>query len=89
MRIAFVVLLGVLAFPSALLARDYPVCLRIYQGFADYYDECAYTSIPQCQASASGRAAECLVNPFYAGPAARSHRPRAHRSRAHRRNRHH
>jgi hypothetical protein len=45
----------------------YPVCLQIYQGFADYYFECAYTSIPQCEASASGRYAQCVVNPYYAG----------------------
>ena len=44
----------------------YPVCLQIYQGgIADFYFECAYTSIPQCQASASGRAAQCVVNPYY------------------------
>ena len=44
----------------------YPVCLQIYQGgMADYYFECAYTSMPQCQASASGRAAQCVVNPYY------------------------
>jgi len=44
---------------------SYPVCLQIYQGAMDYYYECAYTSLPQCQASASGRAAQCIVNPFY------------------------
>jgi hypothetical protein len=45
---------------------NYPVCLQIYQGgIADYYFECAYTSMPQCQASASGRAAQCVVNPYY------------------------
>jgi hypothetical protein len=44
---------------------SYPVCLQIYQGAMDYYYECAYTSLPQCQASASGRAAQCVVNPFY------------------------
>lgn len=44
----------------------YPVCLQVYQGgMADYYFECAYTSMPQCQASASGRAAQCVVNPYY------------------------
>ena len=44
----------------------YPVCLQVYQGgMADYYFECAYTSLPQCQASASGRAAQCVVNPYY------------------------
>jgi Protein of unknown function (DUF3551) len=48
----------------------YPVCLQIYQGLADYYFECAYTSLPQCQMSASGRSAQCIVNPYYAGPKA-------------------
>ena len=50
---------------------NYPVCLQIYQGgMTDYYFECAYTSMPQCQASASGRAAQCVVNPYYGGKAA-------------------
>jgi len=41
---------------------DYPVCLRVY-GPATY-NECSYTSIAQCKASASGRAAECYPNAF-------------------------
>ena len=52
----------------------YPVCLQIYQGFTDYYFECAYTSLPQCQMSASGRSAQCIVNPYYAGGKARRDR---------------
>src|ERR1700738_3968364 len=47
-------------------APAYPVCLQIYQGWNDYYFECAYTSLPQCNASASGRAAQCSVNQCYA-----------------------
>ena len=58
----------------------YPVCLQIYQGFTDFYFECAYTSLPQCQMSASGRAAQCIVNPYYTGtkkpPGRRDRRPR-------------
>lgn len=46
----------------------YPICLQIYQNFGDYYFECGYTSMPQCQMSASGRAAQCVVNPYYGGP---------------------
>ena len=47
----------------------YPVCMHIYTpggrgGGGDYYD-CSFTSIPQCRASASGRAASCDVNPFF------------------------
>jgi hypothetical protein len=45
----------------------YPVCLQVYQGFTDYYFECGYTSLAQCNMSASGRAAQCIVNPYYAG----------------------
>jgi hypothetical protein len=55
---------------------NYPVCLQVYQGWNDYYFECGYTSIPQCQMSASGRAAQCIVNPYYAGPKRRERRPR-------------
>jgi hypothetical protein len=41
----------------------YPVCPR----WAHYY-ECRYTSLPQCNASASGRAAQCFINPYFAHP---------------------
>jgi hypothetical protein len=44
----------------------YPVCLHVYARGANYY-ECRYTSLPQCNASASGRAAQCVVNPYFAG----------------------
>jgi hypothetical protein len=44
---------------------DYPVCLQVYQGLVDYYFECRYMNMAQCQASASGRAASCVVNPYY------------------------
>jgi Protein of unknown function (DUF3551) len=44
----------------------YPVCLQVYAKGANYY-QCRYTSLPQCRASASGRAAECVINPFFAG----------------------
>lgn len=44
---------------------NYPVCLQIYQGPVDYYYECGYTTMAQCQASASGRAASCVINPYY------------------------
>jgi hypothetical protein len=45
----------------------YPVCLQVYQGLTDFYFECAYTSLGQCNMSASGRAAQCVINPYYAG----------------------
>ena len=47
---------------------SYPVCLQIYQSMVDYYFECRYTTMAQCAASASGRSAQCVVNPYYAKP---------------------
>jgi len=44
---------------------SYPVCLHVWNRGTTYY-ECQYTSLPQCNASASGRAAQCVVNPYYA-----------------------
>ncbi|WP_407174184.1 DUF3551 domain-containing protein [Bradyrhizobium sp. STM 3562] len=44
---------------------NYPVCLQVY-GINGGYVACGYTSMAQCQASASGRSAQCIVNPFFA-----------------------
>jgi hypothetical protein len=61
---------------------NYPVCIQVYAPVQ--YIDCRYTSLPQCAASASGRAAQCLVNPYYANayqePLGRRHRrhPRAY-----------
>ena len=67
--------------PAQTYDPKYPVCLQVYQGFVDYYFECGYTSMAQCQMSASGRAASCVVNPYYAGggkasPGRRARKPR-------------
>jgi hypothetical protein len=53
--------------PAAAQTYDpaYPVCLQVY-GPATYY-ECRYTSLPQCNASASGRSAQCVINPYFGG----------------------
>ena len=59
----------------------YPVCLQIYQSMTDFYFECAYTTLAQCNMSASGRAAQCIVNPYYTGTKA----PPGRRDRRHRR----
>jgi hypothetical protein len=44
---------------------NYPVCLQVFERGGGYI-ACGYTSMAQCRASASGRAAQCLVNPYYA-----------------------
>lgn len=80
MRILITAIVALLTISASSSARaqtydpNYPVCLQIYQGWNDYYFECAYTSLAQCNMSASGRAAQCIVNPYYAGPKRRVRR---------------
>jgi hypothetical protein len=58
-----------------------PVCLHVY-GPVTYY-ECNYTTLASCNATASGRAAQCILNPYYAnagmdGPPVRHRRHRGY-----------
>jgi hypothetical protein len=43
---------------------DYPICLQVYSDMGGYI-ECGFTSLAQCAQSASGRAAQCVVNPYF------------------------
>jgi len=64
-------------------APGFPICLRVY-GPINYVD-CTYTTLPECNAAASGRPAQCLVNPYpnpyfaRAGSVERSARHRRYR----------
>jgi hypothetical protein len=46
----------------------YAVCMKVYEGSlgGGEWIDCSYTSLPQCQASASGRGAMCVINPYFA-----------------------
>ena len=44
----------------------YPICIQVY-GVAGNYISCRYASMDQCRLLASGRAAQCIVNPYFAG----------------------
>ena len=62
-----VLAIGTLLAAHAARAQTYsgaPVCLHVY-GPATYY-ECRYSSLAQCNATASGRAAQCERNPYLA-----------------------
>jgi hypothetical protein len=65
--------------PAQTYDPDYPVCLESYS-IDGQSIQCSFTSLAQCAQSASGRAAQCYVNPYPAAarlPARRSHdRPR-------------
>ena len=41
---------------------NYPVCLQYAR---DGYIDCSFSSIPQCNATASGRGATCYANPYF------------------------
>lgn len=57
----------------------YPVCMRVYS-IDGKYIECRYTSLAQCAASASGRGAMCVTNPYHQTPLGKAYRqaPRAY-----------
>jgi hypothetical protein len=80
MRILALAIFGMFSIaPATAQTYDpaYPVCLHVYKDGANYY-QCRYTSLPQCNASALGRAAQCVINPYFAGeeePGKRQYRP--------------
>ena len=66
--------LSILAFFTVLSAApamaqtyggNYPVCLQLYLRDGARNIECRYSSMEQCQATASGLSATCLINPYY------------------------
>jgi hypothetical protein len=65
--------------PAQTYDPGYPICLQTY-GRAGGYIQCAYTSLAQCNVTASGRAAQCITNPYFAGAQA-SAGPRSRRHR--------
>jgi len=84
MRILVLAILAIgtasVATPARAQAYDpnYPVCLRVYGPLN--YNDCRYTSLAQCAGSASGRAAQCIINPYFANAEAPSGRAyRRHR----------
>jgi hypothetical protein len=46
-------------------APEYPICLQIYDEGGGYRYECLYDNFWQCNLTAYGRSAECVVNPFF------------------------
>jgi len=48
----------------------FPVCMHVIPWGGGAYYDCTYYTMAQCAASASGRAAQCDLNPYYAGATA-------------------
>ena len=53
--------------PAQTYDPGYPVCLQTY-GRDGNSIACGDASLAQCNASASGRAAQCIINPYFAHP---------------------
>ena len=57
-----------------------PICLQSYGMGGSYGIDCSFSSMEQCQATASGLSATCLTNPYYSnakvprGPSSRQPR---------------
>ncbi|WP_371821841.1 DUF3551 domain-containing protein [Bradyrhizobium sp. 41S5] len=53
--------------PASAQAYDprYPVCMHVYGELVGDRMDCIFASMQECQASAVGTPATCLVNPFY------------------------
>ena len=63
----------------------YPVCMKLNSGShggGGEWIDCSFASMPQCGATASGRAAMCILNPYFA--LADTGRPRHVRRNVHR-----
>jgi len=71
MRVLALAILAMSAVSAAGPARaqtydpNFPVCLHVYGPNTNHY-ECHFATLAQCAASASGRAAQCLLNPYFA-----------------------
>ena len=48
---------------------DFPFCMHVYERRSIPRQDCAYYTMEQCRASASGRGFACDPNPYYVGTA--------------------
>lgn len=78
-RLVLAIAMTLAAAPAQAQTYDpnYPICLQTF-GRSGNNISCRYTSMGQCRMSASGRAAQCVINPYFAaansGQARRQHR---------------
>jgi Protein of unknown function (DUF3551) len=75
MRILALAILAIGMVSAAAQARAqtydpaFPVCMHVAV-WGGPYEDCSYYTMAQCAMSASGRAGQCGINPYYAGATA-------------------
>jgi hypothetical protein len=85
MRIAALAVLAIGVVWAAAPARAqtydpaYPVCMYVVSPLGGGYQDCSYYALEQCRVSASGRGAQCSINPYYVGTRTPQHIERRHR----------
>jgi hypothetical protein len=66
--------MGIALAAGPALAQTYdpafPVCMQVVYPLGATYQDCTYSTMAQCAASASGRGLQCNPNPYYADPTA-------------------
>ena len=50
---------------------SFPICMHVFGEQEGERMDCEFTSLGQCAASASGRSAMCVVNPYFVRPSDR------------------
>jgi Protein of unknown function (DUF3551) len=78
-RMTFAMLVLAAALPAGsakaqMFDPSYPVCMHVFGELEGERMDCVFTSLAQCAASASGRPATCLVNPYFVQRSGRSRR---------------
>jgi hypothetical protein len=68
MRRAWLALMAAFAVSAAVampaVAREFPYCIKGCD-FGAGVGDCSFSSLAQCQATASGRDASCAANPYF------------------------
>ena len=66
MQKALLALMATIAMSAAMpaAAREFPYCIKGCD-FGAGAGECSFSSLAQCQATASGRDASCAANPYF------------------------
>ena len=86
MRRAWLALVAVGAMSAAVAmpaaAREFPYCIKGCD-FGAGAGDCSFSSLSQCQATASGRDASCAANPYFNAKADMQENMQTDRSRQH------
>jgi hypothetical protein len=75
-KLAWLILSGTMLTVVPANAQTYdphfPVCMKVIVWGGGEYNDCSFTSLSQCAGAASGRAAQCMTNPYFAFSGAQS-----------------